>query len=1484
MFQQLFLAYMFSVVHGTILINDFENIILPPNSTLNIRYLDHFEGTKLQYNFEIVTEDGKQAMEFHIPEENLFHQKSLSKWPPSSIFREMSTYSDNSSFYSFYFSEHKVGCLEFNFMSQILDQKWIESVDSSKKNFTISGVSIINFYNPYLQDLYKKKPLQKKENEYKNPYFQSQILNFTIEPKTLPTLINFTNNHLLLVLGSEYSNPTKTLTNVFYIANIINCDKHQKFSKKHIKFMQISLPQVSNVTQLYLSRYFTTEIVSLSGCDNGSAYVYIYNFSNAFKPKFIQRIYENVCLKPLTNYSSFPLESVVLQMRNLSYQLIVLDRAYGLESYILTDGIFTVGFDIDMSLYGNLLGFYQYLDPSNIENLAFVRTIHGVFVVQTKDMTEVNYVVSIDSAGNKSIASGVFSYDGFAYLIFIENDSRVSIGIVNLKYPRSTLNYTIIDDEDVNINGQWEFIRGSKHLFYIRVDNGQIRHLNCDPKNPILKLTTKDTNLTYNVKATDIYGDSKMSTFKVFLTTPNLYDVILTDNGRPYAKPPTVIIDFLISDGIVEIPTYMFSGWNLTCGLEDYYDSNNNITVVDNTPEKINFYKSFNFNQGAKVMYVEGYIVVIEEKNITLINFEDDSFMVYKIPGVVQVKSLVLGNDQAFYAISKTLLFKCKLFLIYKKSITHIESFFRLCNQLVVNQDYLVISGIHIVSIYIIKSISSPEFLISIALRSKKLKFPIIKELSISTLSNSDTLLYIGTYSNIGVINLNTLKNKYLTIDDPKKLFFILNDYFASGSNYAYVSNYGELIQYDNYFKTPLLKLDINATGLVELDGYVLAFNNTSVFLIDSNEEYIKNSVIFSNQIYGTNISLFYGSSGNGYIGLVNNQTIEIYSIYCPVKGRKCDDNVRLNVSMEINDSTANNALSLPITIRCWNDFSSFSTTINALILTYGMSITKSIYLEKLQSENITVEYGTEETIKFSDLFSGYDLQAELILNNQSVSENDNLPAYINPSLKQSANYHINDVSVTYDVIIDMNFTLVLTEANNVLLVNTLTGNIDGNFSILSDFNVTLICMRIESISTIWPYSLFIVGCNYMTIIKQVGLKYTEGSIIISLIIDLGNQTCISKSETEIDAVPSFTKVIQGTERTFSLLILDGLVGTDYDNNNIWVYKGIWDEFKVSITFDQAVNYYTLSLDQFCAISLDGTYDFNDTLTLYVLDYSYGLRALRSYSGMIMEIIDGLYFDYSVLAIGLCGRTLFVGFEDTSIMVLMLIQGKMQYYMTYFPYNNASSLYTTLRGFISCSNYYSTNYYSSSYITLPMKNQTMIVVRVINLFSDYASSVVRDIIVTYDPNTILGFSKVGFLNSSSFITLDIQLNELNVFSLQSFSLVFPALPISQYEDMKKQWGKSLFEMVLHVYNGRSSITTDVIILNRVDDDDDTNKRNETKVSLWIVIMIVFCVLFILVVTVISVYRIVMKRRMRKEQERQKSFDDLIVNVQNGKFY
>ncbi|OMJ83582.1 hypothetical protein SteCoe_15427 [Stentor coeruleus] len=1461
MFQQILLVYLLSLVHSTILIKDFENIILPPNSTLDIRYLDHFEGIGLNFNIEITTEDNKQVKKFHVPKAISDHKSFRSKWPPSSIFREMPTYSNYSTFYSFYFSDGQVGCLKSHLESKSVDQKWITYVDDSKKNLNISGISLINYYNPNSLNLYKN-PFP---YELTNPYFQSPIFNLSINSYTLPTSINLSNEHLLLILASEYSNITNSLSNILYLANIFNCNKP-------LKFKSISLPQVSNITQLYLSQYFTTEIVSLSGCDNESAYVYIYNFSNAFNPIFIQRIYENICLKPFTNYSNFPIESLVLQMQNFSYQLIVLDRAYGLESYILTNGIFTVGYDIDMSLYGDLLGFYEYFDPANIQNLALVRTIHGVFTIQTKDMTEISYVVSVDSQGNQTIASGVFAYNGFAYLTFIENNSRLSICSVNLKFPRSTLTYTVIEDKSLNINGQWNFIRLASYLAYIRVDYKKIKVYNCDPLDPILNVFSKDTTLIYKIEAVDLYNDYKSSIFQVFVTTSNMYDVNLTDNGRPYIKPPNVIIDFLISDGILEIPTYMFSGWNLTCGLDKFIDVNNDIndyvTVIDKTPEKIVFYKSLEVKQNITVTYTEGFIVIIDEMNITLINFEDDTFIVYNISNAIQIKSLIIGNEQAFYIISNTLGY-CKLFLIYNNTLTHIQSHIQFCHHLLVNKDFLVIGSYYNISIFTIKSISSIEFLVRLHLINQI--FREIRKLSMSTLTNTETLLYIGVLNNIGIINLNAIKNKYLTILFPK--YFLNYKFFTSGTNNIYVASNEKVIQYDNYIGTCLNTLIIDVNELVELDGYVLAFNDTSVFLIDSNEGYIKNSVIYYNETYMKTLGLLYGSSGNGYIIFANDQTIEIYKTICPKKNSACDNNVKLNVSIQINQHTVNKALTPTISIRCWNKISSLSTAIQALLITYGISISENIYKDDIQ-----IEYDIEKIYKFTDLFSGYDLQAELILNNISVSESNTLPAYINPSFQHNANYHINDVLVTHDIIAYMNFTLVLNNMNNVLLINTNTGNVDGNFSILPDFNATFTCIRIESISTIWPYSLVIVGCNYLTITKQIGLKYIEGSIIISLIIDLDKKTNVSKSETEIEAVPSFTKIIQGTEKTFSLLILDGLDGTNYENNHIWVYKGIWDEFKVNIIFDQTVNYYTLNLDRFYAVSLDGTYDFNDTLNLYVLDYSYGIRALRSYSGMIIQITDGLKLDYPVLSIGLCGRTLFVGFKDTSVMVLMLIQSKMQYYMTYFPYNNASAMYTSLRGFISCSDYYYANY-----ISLPMKNETMIVVRVLNLFSDYASSIVRDIIVTNNPDTISGFYKVGFLNSSSFITLDKQLNELNVFSLQEFSLVFPALSMSQYEDMKTQWNGKTFKMVLHVYNGRSSITTNVTSLTRIENNK-TNKGANTKISLWVIFVIICSVVLILIATVISVYRIVMKRKMDKMLERQESVDQLIINVQNGRFY
>lgn len=147
-----------------------------------------------------------------------------------------------------------------------------------------------------------------------------------------------------------------------------------------------------------------------------------------------------------------------------------------------------------------------------------------------------------------------------------------------------------------------------------------------------------------------------------------MYEIILTDKGAPYTTPPIVVNDYIVSNGYLEIPTYMFSGWNLTCGLNSIDNYKNYINITDNTPDKVKYYKSLPFSENDQVTYVDNYIVTIGKNSISLIDFENDLELKYNMTDVVGISSANNGKEQVFYVISNKE-DTCELFLISNNTI-----------------------------------------------------------------------------------------------------------------------------------------------------------------------------------------------------------------------------------------------------------------------------------------------------------------------------------------------------------------------------------------------------------------------------------------------------------------------------------------------------------------------------------------------------------------------------------------------------------------------------------------------------------------------------------------------------------------------------------------------------------------------------------------------------------------------------------------------
>lgn len=112
--------------------------------------------------------------------------------------------------------------------------------------------------------------------------------------------------------------------------------------------------------------------------------------------------------------------------------------------------------------------------------------------------------------------------------------------------------------------------------------------------------------------------------------------------------------------------------------------------------------------------------------------------------------------------------------------------------------------------------------------------------------------------------------------------------------------------------------------------------------------------------------------------------------------------------------------------------------------------------------------------------------------------------------------------------------------------------------------------------------------------------------------------------------------------------------------------------------------------------------------------------------------------------------------------------------------------------------------------------------------------------------------------------------------MQSFYLVLPALSLFEYTKMKEIWGGNIFQMVLYVYNGRSYVKTNPILLKIVNNDENDSSGNPSSVPLWQIFVVVSGVVIVLIITVFVVYKVAMKNKMRRRAETQRQ---MILNIQ-----
>ena len=312
---------------------------------------------------------------------------------------------------------------------------------------------------------------------------------------------------------------------------------------------------------------------------------------------------------------------------------------------------------------------------------------------------------------------------------------------------------------------------------------------------------------------------------------------------------------------------------------------------------------------------------------------------------------------------------------------------------------------------------------------------------------------------------------------------------------------------------------------------------------------------------------------------------------------------------------------------------------------------------------------------------------------------------------------------------------------------------------------------------------MLVIGCNYLDTYQlyfQHGVNINISKpILLLLAIDIEKYEIATIKSLQLLYHPKILTVIMATGDLFAIIIADGETDGSIMNNHIIRYLCNWTYSDINLEYIETINYFSLKIPSFLAVTFDGTYDFNMNLILYVYDLNYGIRVLNAIGKDSMKIIHSLKLSSEVTSIGVCGSNLFLAHDDTSVSVYIITNaGSLRYSMIYYPFNNSTFQYKGARGIIKCNKYYSTNF-----IAIPMTNPLYSVLRIIDLDNEFSSAILRDIIIQDITDNTTIFPSFHFINSSAIVVVNINTGTLTSYLMQKFKLFIPSMSLTQYNEL-----------------------------------------------------------------------------------------------------
>ncbi|OMJ75520.1 hypothetical protein SteCoe_25336 [Stentor coeruleus] len=520
-------------------------------------------------------------------------------------------------------------------------------------------------------------------------------------------------------------------------------------------------------------------------------------------------------------------------------------------------------------------------------------------------------------------------------------------------------------------------------------------------------------------------------------------------------------------------------------------------------------------------------------------------------------------------------------------------------------------------------------------------------------------------------------------------------------------------------------------------------------------------------------------------------------------------------------------------------------------------------------------------------------MELSLVINDNLIepdSEYD--PLILHPNLSITSYYNItnDDYLMSMTSISNTPIIAVSTINGEILFLNTSTngeskimatvGNIDTKSFfgrqgqclpikyITGDDNVIFlasVCLNVSAINIYWE--------GYY----NQNISTTENSLTIWKISKTTYEV-LDIYRHKVNFTPQALQVITDSYFVFTILLISNLsiyFIPSTGNNIIYRVSYLWSQESLIIQSQELIDFYSLGLYSFMAVSVDGYY--LDYLYIAVAEYQHGLFLLKVVNGTsVIHSYVKSNFNDPFVSVGMAYKNIYTVSESGSLVNYRLdSNAELVFYVQRFPFTTVDSKIQSIFSFVTFS-----EEYFFQYIAYPVVyDNNYYKYRLINTYTSFANCLIRDVLFLNGSSSTIYNSNIEAVfidkNTVSFI---INNNDIVCLLLNDFYLECPQMSEDYYKKMVDKWNTSDFTFTVVGKNDNNELTMGDIYLS-VNMKSKSSNDNYVGTPWWIFLVIAVGILIVLAVTVRLVYGYAFRkqkiRKLRLESHQNQS--TLILN-------